>query len=458
MRSLLITILFTLIAGYLGAWALYSLLANLSSRELLSRFLVTTGSLVLSLLLVEAPALLHAVDYRAVLGSFDSDSALTVTGRQADPELLWKHEPYYEYDEPYQGNLGAALCVPPDPSHGVRVRYDGHGFRNSRDLERADIVVLGDSNIEGYLTPEGQLATTWLSHLQGKVVANLGHSGYGPQQELVVLKRYGLPLQPETVIWTFFEGNDLSDAEQYDRELQKSSSAWWQDVWYRSLTRNVFVRLLHPTGPCTPSLHIAQFHAQFRDEHHQVSRVLFAPSEVQPISEGQLEKVLDAITQAARLCRERNIRFVVAFIPEKYRVYHSLSNVEFVSNAMQSWRVSPLPEEIGKRLAALGLDIRYVDLTPALKQASRRGIATYLSDDTHWTDQGNRVVAETLDQALRVFFSHSKTHFRHPVVTVEFGTSRGFAERSYTKANLNTAVKGKVFVASERSCVAFMRC
>jgi lysophospholipase L1-like esterase len=353
--------------------------------------------------------LLHAVDYRAILGSFDSDSALTITGRQADPELLWKHEPYYEHDEPYQGNLGAALCVPPDPSQSVRVRYDRHGFRNSRDLDRADIVVLGDSNIEGYLTSEGQLATTWLSKLQGKVVANLGHSGYGPQQELVVLKRYGLPLHPETVIWTFFEGNDLSDAEQYDRDLKKSSNAWWQEVWYRSLTRNVFARLLQPAGACTPSTHIAQFHAQFRDDQDRVSRVLFAPSEVQPVSERQLEKSVDAIAQAAMLCRERNIRFLVAFIPEKYRVYHNLRNVEFVSDAMQSWHVSSLPEEIGARLAALNLDIQYVDLTPALTQASRRGIPTYLPDDTHWTNQGNRIVAETLDQALHALFSHSKT-------------------------------------------------
>ena len=405
---MIITVLVTLMLVYLGAWALYGGLANIPRREFLRRFLLTTASLVLTLFLAETPALLDLVDYRTVLGSFESDSALTVTGRHADPELLWKHDPYYQYDEPYQGNLGAALCVPPDPSQSVTVRYDRHGFRNSRNLDRADIVVLGDSNIEGYLTAEAELATTKLSQLQSKVVANLGHSGYGPQQELVVLKRYGLPLQPETVIWTFFEGNDLSDVEQYDRQRTQSSSTWRHNVWYRSLTRNVFARLGRPVGPCTPSSHIAQFQAEFTDEHGQVRRVLFAPSEVQPFSEGPLEKAIDAIAQAAMLCQERNIRFLVAFIPEKYRVYHRLNNVRFVSDAMASWRVSPLPAEIGRRLTALKYNIRYVDLTPALAQASRRGIATYLPDDTHWTDQGNRVVAETLDQALRNFFSYSK--------------------------------------------------
>ena len=45
------------------------------------------------------------------------------------------------------------------------------------------------------MTPESKLATT-LGQLQDKTVANLGHSGYGPQQELVVLRiEFGLSWQ-----------------------------------------------------------------------------------------------------------------------------------------------------------------------------------------------------------------------------------------------------------------------
>lgn len=392
-----------LLTGYLLAWAVYGLLSTVSRAELLTRLILTTSSITGGFIVAEAPALLRIVDYRTILGSYESDSALSVAGRHADEELLWRHDPYYEYDEPYQGNLGLALCVPPDPSRSIRVRYDRHGFRNRQDLDAADIVVLGDSYIEGYMTPEARLATTLLSQLQGKVVANLGHSGYGPQQELVVLKRYGLSLHPQTVIWALFEGNDFDDVGQYDEQRARASSPSWQNVWYRSLTRNALTRMLRPARACSRSSKIAQLQARFTDDHNHISRVFFAPSEGQSPAEERVAKAVAYIAEAAKLCRERKIRFLVAFVPDKYRVYHNLSNVELASGPVRSWHVSPLPEEIERRLTELGLGIEYVDLTPSLRNVSRMGIATYLPDDTHWTEPGNRLVAETLDQALRSF-------------------------------------------------------
>jgi acetyltransferase AlgX (SGNH hydrolase-like protein) len=352
------------------------------------------------LLAAEGAALLRVVDYRAVLGSFESGNVLSVAGRHADHELFWQHDPYYRYEEPYQGNLGAALCRPPDVSKKVVVQYDRHGFRNSVDLQQADIVVIGDSYIEGYMTPESKLATTLLSRLQGKTVANLGHSGYGPQQELVVLKRYGLPLHPRTVIWTLFEGNDLSDAERYEEKVARADNPVWRNLWARSFTRNVLSRMLRPANECTPHHKVEHFQARFMDEHHVAKPVFFAQAELEPVLESSLSKALIPIAEAAALCREQHIGFIVAFIPEKYRVYHDLGNVTFGSDAIRSWRVSDLPVELARRLIQLDLGIHYVDLTPALKTASRKGVATYLSDDTHWTNAGNRIVAEALHEAL----------------------------------------------------------
>jgi hypothetical protein len=70
-------------------------------------------------------------------------------------------------------------------------------------LDRADIVVIGESYIEAPMIRDNALSTTVLAGLQGRKVANLGNSGYGPQQELAVLKRFGLPLRPKVVVWAF---------------------------------------------------------------------------------------------------------------------------------------------------------------------------------------------------------------------------------------------------------------
>jgi hypothetical protein len=100
------------------------------------------------------------------------------------------------------------------------------------------------------------------------------------------------------------------------------------------------------------------------------------------------------------LCRQRQIRFLVVFVPEKYRVYHDLSNFEFGTEGLRSWKVNDLPSRLKQILTAFAPDIEYLDLTPALKVESRKGIATYLPDDTHWTPAGHRVAAEAIDRAL----------------------------------------------------------
>ena len=127
----------------------------------------------------------------------------------------------------------------------------------------------------------------------------------------------------------------------------------------------------------------------------------------------QLNKALPYIAEAAKLCRERNIRFIVTFVPEKYRVYHDLSNVTHRSDMVYFPPIDSLPDELARRLTRLDLGIHYVDLTPALKTASSKGIATYLSDDTHWTDSGNRIVAEALHQALGSV-AQAKGHLEAP--------------------------------------------
>jgi hypothetical protein len=390
----------SLLTAYFLAWGVYGLCSTVSRAELITRFFLTTISIASCLILVEAFSLLRIVDYRAVLGSYDQNT-LSVAGRHADRELLWRHDAYFQYDVQYQGNLGLALCLPPDPSRNVSVRYDRDGFRNRRDLDLADIVVLGDSYIEGYMMPEAFTVTTRLSQLQGKVVANLGHSGYGPQQELVVLKRYGFSLHPKTVIWAFFEGNDFDDLDYYDKQRRQETNPFWQTIWYRSFTRNALAQLIYPTRGCIRSSTIEGLQARFTDRQNQTSPVFFAPSEVQHLSEEKLSKTIVHIGEAARLCRERDIQFVVVFIPEKYRVYRGLRNVELASGAIRSWQVSSLPDELGRRLAELDLGIQYVDLTRPLQEASQTGIATYLADDTHWTEAGNQLVAETLDRTLR---------------------------------------------------------
>lgn len=264
------------IAAYLVVWALYGMFSGVSPSEVGTRFLLTTSALVISWVLAEGAVLVGVVDYRSALGGYEQDNPLSIAGRQFDKELLWRHDPFYHYEAAYQGNIGQAICIPPDPARIIDVSYDKNGFRNSHEIREADLVVIGDSYIEGYLTSEANLLTSILADLQGNPVANLGHAGYGPQQELAVLKRFGLPLKPKTIIWAFFEGNDFIDMEGYDNRALFNGNAFWQDFWFRSLTRNVTALLFRPAHTCVPDDPIKEFRAEFTDAHNNTHTVFFA--------------------------------------------------------------------------------------------------------------------------------------------------------------------------------------
>jgi hypothetical protein len=255
------------------------------------------------------------------------------------------------------------------------------------------------------MTPDEDLSTSILARLQGKAVANLGSSGYGPPQELGVLKRYGIPLHPKTVIWAFYEGNDVSDMKGYERNATNltEESKFWQDFWFRSLSRNLLAVYFRPSErTCVPSPRIQPYQAKFTDHDQMVSPVFFAPpDDVDTFpSDDDLRAAANYIVEAATLCRERNIRFIVAFVPDKYRVYAGLSNVALTTDEIRSWKLDDAPARLERILAAMVPGLEYMDLTPVLQAESRRGVPTYLSDDTHWSAEGHRVVAQALHLAI----------------------------------------------------------
>ena len=126
--------------------------------------------------------------------------------RQSDGDL-------YHY---MRGNI---LPLSPDQNQviaHIHMLTDANGFRNSPpEKDTYDIVALGDS-----FTRASGVATPWseiLAEYSGSDVLNLGDVGFGPQDELKVLRQYGLKKRPQWVELAYFEGNDLYDAASYEQ-------------------------------------------------------------------------------------------------------------------------------------------------------------------------------------------------------------------------------------------------
>jgi hypothetical protein len=89
---------------------------------------------------------------------------------------------------------------------------DRYGFNNPDsewDSSPTQWLLTGDSFVAGITVPTGEDISGQIRKITHQSVINLGISGNGPLLELAVLKEYAESVKPNTVLWVYFEGNDL---------------------------------------------------------------------------------------------------------------------------------------------------------------------------------------------------------------------------------------------------------
>jgi len=393
--------------SYFLAWGAYALLSHIPRDEIRGQFVLMTLSLVAVLIFAEVPVWLDLIDYRKTFGN-TSFLPWERPNYLPDRELIALPRPGSTVKTAFgRGNIGEGICLPVRPAEPFDVTYDKRGFRNEADFSEAEVAVIGDSYVESPMMPGAALATTRLAELRGGAVANLGQSGYGPQQELAVLKRYALPLHPKWIVWIFYEGNDLVDAQNYGDRVSSLIGVWnsMNRAWDRSFTLNSLVAFSRRIHGCVPNQRVAGNYGLMDAGNGHEQRVYFLDhsSSVAPTVQEleALQITANTLKEAYELARSQGAGFLVAFAPTKFRVYHDI--VRFDGNAqgdLKWWVLNDLPERLHRLVADISPDVRYVDLTPALSAAAKTKQLVFIPDDTHWTGDGHRVVAETLHQAL----------------------------------------------------------
>jgi hypothetical protein len=376
----------------------------------MGNFVLTTTALSIILGLLELPALIGIVDYRRIVSVpqstlFTRIKAWQNPGNRLDRELLHVHLPGQQIKGETVGDLVHWLKISTERRYPVNIKYDSLGFRNDHEIERASVVVLGDSFAEAGLVGMADLASTRLARRLDLEVANLGQSGYGPQQELIVLQRYGLKLRPRIVLWLFFEGNDLLDIRRYDR----MKTGWdaqlrgLHGVRQRTLSRSVLQLIVALTEPAAleDDMEARRRSCMVRDPRTDESVRLYFAFGGQPLSEEDrmsLQKATEVLLEADRLCHDTGARLVLIYVPTKFRVYDELCEYPEESD-MRAWRVSDLPQQMASWAAEHG--IPYVDLTKSLKESAALGEMVFFQDDGHWNAKGNEIAADVIGDFLQ---------------------------------------------------------
>jgi hypothetical protein len=320
-----------------------------------------------------------------------------------DPELLHIHRAYARQTGSSRGgDAAASYQIPVSAMTPFRwdVKYDRNGFRNDVDLKSADLIAIGDSFVEGLTVTSPELMTSRLAQLQGKVVANLGQSAYGPLEELTVLRRYGLPLQPRTVIWMFFEGNDLGDVIHYRRTMQNPPT-FLRSFWARCFTRSALKEMRRRLSPATrkPSGVTRSGVFQATDGSKVAMYFMYATPPLTQENLNALNETAVTIATAHRLMAAHQSHLIFVFIPAKFRVFHSFCQFPPESEC-RNWITNDLPERFRTAVGSISSDIGYLDLTPAFVDAVKSGTLSYYADDEHWSPAGHNIAAESIHDYL----------------------------------------------------------
>lgn len=398
------------VASYLLVWGIYFAL----SRELVStkvlNSVLTSATFGLSIGLLEVPAIFGFVDYRRVISPPESYIMTSVKpwdnpANLFDQDLMHLHRPHQHVAGETTGDLVPWLGISTDRRYKVDLQFDRNGFRNDYEIQRADAVVLGDSFVEGILVSQNDLVSSQLKQKLNVEVANLGQSGYGPQQELAVLRRFGLELHPKVVLWFFFEGNDLLDVPRYESFIRDRENVIRERDSFRkrSFLRNALFTLAGYTAP-KPNIDDSEARrrsGKFLINQNTGRETLYFAYPGVPLSDddlASLEVTDKTLLQANQLAADRGARFLLVYVPTKFRVYRDFC--EFSPDALAtSWEPNDLP----KRMAAWceNNDIAYLDLTSALKQSAANGELVYFTDDGHWNAQGHQVAADAISRFVK---------------------------------------------------------
>lgn len=343
---------------------------------------------------------------------------------------------------PYAGPPPAGLIAPtplvdpaanPDPLRYPRVvmPIDANGFPNEVVLDRADIVFIGDSFTfgAGGTSPAG--LQRLLAEGSGWSIYNLGIPGIGPIRERWLLENHGLSREPKAVVWFFFGGNDLTDAEKTQARLDTGAvfytdnpaytpiptlltidflSKWWDTLGREPPVKPLMtrgVRLSH--GPdAGVDVWFSPFYLRtlLADKPGWRKRTGW---ELFTRELGTVKKDLD----------ERGIPLLLVYLPTKIETmlpYLDTEQLDLVWQMVTLHLGDDVPMTQEDYLAAIARNvdvlqnlvqvfcersrIPFLSATPYLRAVVEEGRLPYLSADTHWNEAGQAALVEPLREAL----------------------------------------------------------
>jgi hypothetical protein len=398
-------------------WALLELLLALGvlaialprDKKLAAFRVVIVGmTLVLAVGACEASAALGLIHWKLALEHIFGEDAPMAWKYDPDPELGWKRRPNDRWISPSISDIENEFSIPAARRAMLRFTYDGYGFRNPRTAPRADVVLIGDSYIEGANADDDEVIARRLEARMGAPVESMGVAGYGTLQNLVNLDRNAPKLDPKVVVFFFHEGNDLYDDAkieemwslfQADATNAAPGMARYHSYRQRSFVTNLMNYAMRWADPIVPSR--TPYIGTIKDGPRRGEQVMFPGYAAVPWSPWVADRwavALGAMQKAAEIEHARGVKIVFVLLSIKERAYWP--HVDLAPRSgMDQWGFWPIRDAFAAFCLAQGDGC--LDLTEPFERDVAAGNMPFLPTDSHWSARGHDLAAQLLAPIVR---------------------------------------------------------
>lgn len=302
------------------------------------------------------------------------------------------------------------------PGFGHAVRTNAWGMRDRpHALEKPEgtfrILVLGDSFMEALQVDFEEslphLLETELAERSGRAVEviNASTSGWGTDDEVAYLDRYGMRFRPDLVLVAMTLHNDLSDnlaLEHHDfrnGELSVRPPPHWSGLEWALIRGRDFVATrshLYAIYRRLKAARRTRQEAGLLDDH--VATLIRRAPDARTTVAWELTRQL--LTRARRLAAEDGAQTAVFLIPLFIQVSPEQLAAFLAAQRLQASETSlDQPQALVAQWGARE-GVQVIDLLPDFRAAARDGSSLYLVEDGHWNRAGHALGAEVVAREL----------------------------------------------------------
>ncbi len=299
---------------------------------------------------------------------------------------------------------GTMLVACNESGRWLIFKSDRYGFHNppgAWDVRPINLALVGDSFVEGDCVPSDKNIAAYLRARYDGVL-NLGTGGFGPLSKLASLREYLQPLRPRTVLWFFFEGNDITKDLPEERRSRLLMSYLEDPGFAQRLIERRHETAVHLRSYLDSNL--AEAMARVDDPWEDVLDFfkLFRLREtfgLDPIGLGIIDGATEedfgvyeaVIAEAKRTVESWGGRMLFVYLPDSTRYFASPRDSRIRDHIRQ--RVLAIVAELG---------LAVIDVHQAFAaHADPRSL--YVYPGAHLNEDGYGVAARAVDAGLRRF-------------------------------------------------------